>query len=137
MGRFSSSLTHTLSTVIVLLLVSFGYSALQKYRLDGSSDETAVNLARAVYTSGLADSLIDSAHPAFLRQVSPAALQSTVSATLARVPILTYPTQEIPASYEINLLFGESQATLFIDLITQPGGWQVTAFRLDSPLIYN
>jgi len=46
MGRFSSSLTHTLSTVIVLLLVSFGYSALQKYRLDGSSDETAVNLAR-------------------------------------------------------------------------------------------
>ena len=137
MGRFSSLLTHTLSTVIVLLLVSFGYSALQKYRLDGSSDETAVNLARAVYTSGLADSLIDSAHPAFLRQVSPAALQSTVSATLARVPILTYPTQEIPASYEINLLFGESQATLFIDLITQPGGWQVTAFRLDSPLIYN
>ena len=137
MGRFSSSLTHTLSTVIVLLLVSFGYNALQKYRLDGSSDETAVNLARAVYTSGLADSLIDSAHPAFLRQVSPAALQSTASATLARVPILTYPTQEIPASYEINLLFGESQATLFIDLITQPGGWQVTAFRLDSPLIYN
>ena len=137
MGRFSSLLTHTLSTVIVLLLVSFGYSALQKYRLDGSSDETAGNLARAVYTSGLADSLIDSAHPAFLRQVSPAALQSTVSATLARVPILTYPTQEIPASYEINLLFGESQATLFIDLITQPGGWQVTAFRLDSPLIYN
>ena len=152
MGRFSSSLTHTLSTVIVLLLVSFGYSALQNYRLDGSSDETAVNLARAVYTSGLADSLIDFAHPAFLRQVSPAALQSTVSATLARlgpltattqirgaarVPILTYPTQEIPASYEINLLFGESQATLFIDLITQPGGWQLTAFRLDSPLIYN
>ena len=33
--------------------------------------------------------------------------------------------QEIPASYEINLLFGESQATLFIDLITQPGGWQM------------
>ncbi|MGB1115553.1 MAG: hypothetical protein ACPG2Q_03920 [Pseudohongiellaceae bacterium] len=152
MGRFSSSLTYTLSTVLVLLLVSFGYSALKKYRLDGSSDETAVNLARAIYTSGLADSLIDSAHPAFLRQVSPAALQSTVSATLARlgpltamteirgaaqVPMLTYPTQEVTASYEINLLFGESQATLFIDLITQPGGWQVTAFRLDSPLIYN
>ena len=93
MGRFSSSLTHTLSTVIVLLLVSFGYSALQKYRLDGSSDETAVNLARAVYTSGLADSLIDSAHPAFLRQVSPAALESTVSATLARLGPLTAMTQ--------------------------------------------
>ena len=44
MGRFSSSLTYTLSTVLVLLLVSFGYSALKKYRLDGSSDETAVNL---------------------------------------------------------------------------------------------
>ena len=113
MGRFSSSLTYTLSTVLVLLLVSFGYSALKKYRLDGSSDETAVNLARATYTSGMADSLIDSAHPAFLRQVSPAALQSTVSATLARlgpltamteirgaaqVPMLTYPAQEIPAS---------------------------------------
>ena len=110
MGRFSSSLTYTLSTVLVLLLVSFGYSALKKYRLDGSSDETAVNLARATYTSGMADSLIDSAHPAFLRQVSPAALQSTVSATLARlgpltamteirgaaqVPMLTYPTQEV------------------------------------------
>jgi len=52
MGRFSSSLTYTLSTVLVLLLVSFGYSALKKYRLDGSSDETAVNLARATYTSG-------------------------------------------------------------------------------------
>ena len=51
--------------------------------------------------------------------------------------MLTYPTQEVTASYEINLLFGESRATLFIDLITQPGGWQVTAFRLDSPLIYN
>ena len=129
MGRFSSSLTYTLSTVLVLLLVSFGYSALKKYRLDGSSDETAVNLARAIYTSGLADSLIDSAHPAFLRQVSPAALQSTVSATLARlgpltamteirgaaqVPMLTYPTQEVTASYEINLLFGESRATLFL-----------------------
>ncbi|MGA1054538.1 MAG: hypothetical protein ACO3S4_04405, partial [Pseudohongiellaceae bacterium] len=128
MGRFSSSLTYTLSTVLALLLVSFGYSALKKYRLDGSSDETAVNLARAIYTSGLADSLIDSAHPAFLRQVSPAALQSTVSATLARlgpltamteirgaaqVPMLTYPTQEVTASYEINLLFGESRATLF------------------------
>ncbi|MFZ9026782.1 MAG: hypothetical protein ACO2Z6_09020, partial [Pseudohongiellaceae bacterium] len=123
MGRFSSSLTYTLSTVLALLLVSFGYSALKKYRLDGSSDETAVNLARATYTSGMADSLIDSAHPAFLRQVSPAALQSTVSATLARlgpltamteirgaaqVPMLTYPTQEVTASYEINLLFGES-----------------------------
>lgn len=129
MGRFSSSLTYTLSTVLALLLVSFGYSALKKYRLDGSSDETAVNLARAIYTSGLADSLIDSAHPAFLRQVSPAALQSTVSATLARlgpltamteirgaaqVPMLTYPTQEVTASYEINLLFGESRATLFL-----------------------
>ena len=129
MGRFSSSLTYTLSTVLVLLLVSFGYSALKKYRLDGSSDETAVNLARAIYNSGLADSLIDSAHPAFLRQVSPAALQSTVSATLARlgpltamteirgaaqVPMLTYPTQEVTASYEINLLFGESRATLFL-----------------------
>lgn len=55
----------------------------------------------------------------------------------ARVPMLTYPTQEIPASYEIGLLFDESQATLFIDLITQPGGWQLTALRLDSPLIYN
>jgi hypothetical protein len=54
MGRFSSSLTYTLSTVLALLLVSFGYSALKKYRLDGSSDETAVNLARAIYTSGLA-----------------------------------------------------------------------------------
>ncbi|MFZ8989928.1 MAG: hypothetical protein ACO2ZJ_06255 [Pseudohongiellaceae bacterium] len=129
MGRFSSSLTYTLSTVLALLLVSFGYSALKKYRLDGSSDETAVNLARATYTSGMADSLIDSAHPAFLRQVSPAALQSTVSATLARlgpltamteirgaaqVPMLTYPTQEVTASYEINLLFGESRATLFL-----------------------
>ncbi|NBQ71607.1 MAG: hypothetical protein EBU11_01560 [Gammaproteobacteria bacterium] len=40
MGRFSSSLTYTLSTVLALLLVSFGYSALKKYRLDGSSDET-------------------------------------------------------------------------------------------------
>ena len=89
MGRFSSSLTYTLSTVPVLLLVSFGYSALKKYRLDGSSDETAVNLARAIYTSGLADSLIDSSHPAFLRQVSPAALQSKVSATLARLGPLT------------------------------------------------
>jgi hypothetical protein len=129
MGRFSSSLTYTLSTVLALLLVSFGYSALKKYRLDGSSDETAVNLARATYTSGMADSLIVSAHPAFLRQVSPAALQSTVSATLARlgpltamteirgaaqVPMLTYPTQEVTASYEINLLFGESRATLFL-----------------------
>ena len=129
MGRFSSSLTYTLSTVLALLLVSFGYSALKKYRLDGSSDETAVNLARATYTSGMADSLIDYAHPAFLRQVSPAALQSTVSATLARlgpltamteirgaaqVPMLTYPTQEVTASYEINLLFGESRATLFL-----------------------
>lgn len=59
MGRFSSSLTYTLSTVLALLLVSFGYSALKKYRLDGSSDETAVNLARAIYTSGLADSKIE------------------------------------------------------------------------------
>lgn len=57
MGRFSSSLTYTLSTVLALLLVSFGYSALKKYWLDGSSDETAVNLARATYTSGMADSL--------------------------------------------------------------------------------
>ncbi len=55
----------------------------------------------------------------------------------ARVPMLTYPTQEILPSYEIDLPFSESQATLFIDLITQPGGWQLTAFRLDSPLIYN
>tara|TARA_B100000035_G_C20735432_1_gene437364 strand:+ start:156 stop:464 length:309 start_codon:yes stop_codon:yes gene_type:complete len=82
MGRFSSSLTDTLSTVLLLPLVSFGYSALKKYRLDGSSDETAVNLVRATYTSGLADSLIDSSHPTLMRQVSPAALQSTVSATL-------------------------------------------------------
>lgn len=52
MGRFSSSITLTLSTVLVLLLVSFGYIALKKDRLDGSSDEMAVNLARATYTSG-------------------------------------------------------------------------------------
>ena len=52
MGRFSSSITLTLSTVLVLLLISFAYSALKKYRLDGSSDEMAANLARATYTSG-------------------------------------------------------------------------------------
>ena len=52
MGRFSSSVTLTLSTVLVLLLVSSGYSALKRNRLDDSSDEMAVNLGRTTYTSG-------------------------------------------------------------------------------------
>jgi len=89
MGSSPSSIIYALLIVLVPLLVSFGYSALKIYRPDGSSDETAVNLFRSTYTNGLVKSLIDSSHPAFLRQVSPAVLQSAVLATLARLGPLT------------------------------------------------
>ena len=138
--------------ILFIAVVVFGYSALQKIRLDESGSDFAINIAQQVYSSGTIEPMVAAAHPELTRRMTSPQWQSMLDSQLrtlgamtamteirgeAAVPMVTYPGQLISASYEIDIQFDSSLNTLFIELTRESSNWRITAFRLDAPLLYD
>jgi len=147
----SRTLAIGLAILSVLVLI-FGFSAWQKIRLDASSSESAINITQQLYSSGAATSLINSLHADLAQQMTPEQWQATVNSQLQRlgpmtamieirgesaVPMVTYPGQRMAASYEIDMEFGETRATLFVEMLWESSNWRITEYRLDTPMVYD
>lgn len=151
----SKSRSRTLVIGLVLLafpVVIFGFSAWQKLRLDESSSSSAINITQQLYSSGSAATLMESLHTDFAQQMTPAQWQAVLNSQLQRlgsmtamteirgeaaVPMVTYPGQRVAASYEIDMEFGETLTTLYVEMLRESTNWRITEYRLDAPVLYD
>lgn len=149
------SRSRTLAIALVLLSLPvfiFGYSAWQKFRLDESSSESAINITQELYSSGSVANLVNNLHAELAQQMTPEQWQASVNSQLRRlgpmtamtemrgeaaVPMVTYPGQRVTASYEIDMEFGETLTTLYVEMLWQNNDWRITEYRLDAPPLYD
>lgn len=149
------SRSRTLAIGLVLLsipVIIFGFSAWQKFRLDKSSSDAVINITQQLYSSGSATNLVNSLHAELAQQQTPEQWQATVNSQLQRlgpmtamtemrgeaaVPMVTYPGQHVAASYEIDMEFGETLTTLYVEMLWENNAWRIREYRLDAPLLYD
>ena len=138
-----------LLSVVVLLLAA---GVWQRQNLGSTSRALAVSVTQNVLSSGEASALLEHVHEELLAMRSAESLRSY----LYEIPLTLGPLQEInsisggvaapllpglgeppSASYQLSLTFSRSDATAFVDMRREDGGWRFTRFRVDAPLLYN
>lgn len=149
------SRSRPLAIALVLLalpVLIFGFSTWQKIRLDESSSNSAISITQQLYSSGSSANLVNSLHADLAQQMTAEQWQATVNSQLQRlgpmtamtemrgeaaVPMVTYPGQRVAANYEIDIEFGETPTTLYVEMLWDGSDWRITEYRLDAPVLYD
>ncbi len=148
---FSRSQLLTFSVAAVLLLLAAGL-LFNKWRFDRDSREIAIAINQSVLASGDARLLIEYAHPELLAQMDSVTLQSYVSGIseilgpLQTLDTISGATELAPlalalgtpmASYRLGLVFEATTSSAVVELRRSDGQWLVTAYEVESELLYN
>lgn len=157
-GRRSKSrftFPRLLGLTIGLLAVAAGLalSLWQQQNLERSGSEFALQIAEEVLSTASAQPLIEQAHPRLLGSQSATSLQRYIESIPARLgplqvlsairgsidrPLLSFTGDGSSASYSIDLEFAnEPAARAIVELQYNGASWQVSAFRVESGLLYD
>ena len=152
MSRNRLPLLSSLVVIFLLLALFLGWGIYRKRQLDSSSQEMAIATTEAVFTSGSADQLVTNAHQSLLAEMSPESLDAylrsvqqilgplaTIEAISGTtdVGLIPFASSAPTASFEISLVFDDNPAIANVELIHEQGLWQITAYNIQSDLLFN
>jgi hypothetical protein len=142
-----------LITVLLATAIGLGSSLWQQNRLASSASDFSLQLLQQVLGEGQAASLVEQAHPQFLSDMPADSLHSYVSNARSRLgplerlssirggidrSLLSFTASGSTAAHSVKMEFANDQdAEAWIELSHNGQYWQVSAFRVESQLLYD
>lgn len=151
--RFTFPRLLGLTILLLVLAAALALSLWQQQSLERRGSEFALQVVEEVLSTASAEPLIEQAHPRLLGSQSATSLQRYIESIPARLgplqvisairgsmdrPPLSLSGDGSSASYSIDLAFAnEPAARAIVELQYNGSNWQVTAFRVESGLLYD
>jgi hypothetical protein len=142
-----------LITVLLATAIGLGSSLWQQNRLASSASDFSLQLLQEVLGNGQASSLVERAHPQFLSDMPAGSLHSYVANIRNRLgplerlssirggidrSLLSFAASGSTAAYSVEMQFANDEAAeAWIELAHNGQDWQVSAFRVESQLLYD
>lgn len=152
-SRFSFPRLPGLIILLLVVAAALAFSLWQQQNLEQRSSDIALQTVEEVLSTALADRLIERAHPRLLASLSAASLQRYIESIPARLgplqvlsairgsvdrPPLSFTGNGSSASYSIDLEFtNEPAARAIVELEYNGASWQISAFRVESELLFD
>lgn len=136
-----------LSLFLLVVVLFLGWGIFRKTRMDGGSQQLAIDSVQAVFSANNGQFLMENAHDSYLLEMSAESFDKYIASTQTilgpldsinairgstDVSIIPIGGESPIASYDMDLTFESSEALVQLAMIYQQGRWQFTDFVIQS-----